>query len=933
MSIRIRSILIIVITSVIIITFSVFTGIIIVRNSIDRAQEADLMLVSDIADHFLSSEIQLLKMTGERAADYLVTYDESEWNEVLLRLSSRYQQFMGISVLDKTDGVLISTGELPPQAEVISDRYISQAFQGHSRISSSVPIDDESVAFYMAVPVPGYEGRILAFTLHGMFFSEMVSTFKIWDSGHIFVDDAEGTILANIRPEWVNGRMNFIKRAETDPGYDDIAHVLRRAIAGEAGTARFSISDIPRICAFRPITGSEEGWFLGIIAPLPESPYRTVDQGLLVAGSISIFLSILVAIIVSRFIKKPFDEVATLKEEAETHSKFKSDFIANMSHEIRTPMNVILGITEILVHDESLTDNVSDGLSRIYSSGDMLLCIINDILDLSKIEAGKLELYLADYETASLINDTAVLNYMRNESKPVKFEISVDENIPSVLYGDELRIKQILNNLLSNAFKYTDKGEVKLIFDIEYNKKQNENSDSSQSQDGNDKQNVTLIITVSDTGQGMTKDQLNIMFDEFTQFNFEANRTREGTGLGMSITRNLVKLMDGEISVTSEPGKGTEFIVRLPQLHEGSEVLGSELAENLQKFNKFELHRLNKSNVVFELMPYGKVLVVDDMESNLYVTKGLMNPYELTVETVNSGFKAIDKIKDGNEYDIIFMDHMMPKMDGMEATKIIREMGYTGTIVALTANALIGQMDVFLENGFDDFISKPVDVRYLNAVLKKYIQEKQPEEVLEAVRKKMHESKRSLLHEPVKQEITPQLVEFFILDADIAIGKIDAFIKKGEDCDEEDVKSFTISTHSMKNALSHVGEKDLSEFAKKLEQAGWSNDREVMKEAPAFVAKLKAVVEKLTPKDAGDEDASVTDEDYTDLKEKLLIVKQSLETFDNKTAKETINELREKKWPGRLNKLMGEMSEQLLSGNPKEVIYIADLINDLCDNR
>jgi len=192
---------------------------------------------------------------------------------------------------------------------------------------------------------------------------------------------------------------------------------------------------------------------------------------------------------------------------------------------------------------------------------------------------------------------------------------------------------------------------------------------------------------------------------------------------------------------------------------------------------------------------------------------------------------------------------------------------------------------------------------------------------------------KSKLHEPIRQELSPQFIEFFILDADIAVGKLDAFIKKDGDYNEEDVKAFTISVHSMKNALAHVGENELSEFAKKLEQAGWSNDRETMSEAPDFVEKLKAVVVKLSPKDDENQDIDVTDEDYSYLREKLIVVKQAIEIYDNKAAKDTINELRSKKWPGRLKTLMGEMSEQLLSGNPKEVTYIADLISDICGNR
>jgi FOG: CheY-like receiver len=234
----------------------------------------------------------------------------------------------------------------------------------------------------------------------------------------------------------------------------------------------------------------------------------------------------------------------------------------------------------------------------------------------------------------------------------------------------------------------------------------------------------------------MTNEQMHKLFDEYTRFNLEANRTVEGTGLGMNITRQLVRMMNGEISVESEPGKGSVFTVRLPQKIVGSGVLGKESAEKVKQFNTGRTAQTNNApQFVREYMPYGRVLIVDDVESNLYVARGLMAPYGLSIEIATSGPETIEKIKGGATYDIIFMDHFMPQMDGMEATKIIRDLGYTHPIIALTANALAGQAEMFLENGFDGFISKPIDIRQLNASLNKFIRDKYPPEVVETARR------------------------------------------------------------------------------------------------------------------------------------------------------------------------------------------------------
>jgi PAS domain S-box-containing protein len=394
-------------------------------------------------------------------------------------------------------------------------------------------------------------------------------------------------------------------------------------------------------------------------------------------------------------------------EIAEESNLAKSKFLARVSHEVRTPMNAILGITEIQLQNDNLPHGTQEALDKIYNSGYLLLNIINDILDLSKIEAGKMEIAPVKYDVPSLINDTVHLNAMLFDSKPIELKLNVAENIPAMLFGDEIRIKQILNNLLSNAFKYTDEGKVDFSVFIE----RREETDM-----------LTVAFRVADTGKGMSEEQMNRLFDEYTRFNTETNRATEGTGLGMAITKHLVDLMNGEIFVESEPGKGSAFTVKIPQKDLGAGVLSKEELANLRDFRLGRAMQMKKApQIVREYMPQGKVLIVDDVETNLYVAKGLLTPYGLSVETAVSGLEAIQKVKAGAAYDIIFMDHFMPVMDGIEAAKRIRAMGYSGAIVALTANALTGQAEMFMENGFDEFISKPIDIRQLNAVLNKLI--------------------------------------------------------------------------------------------------------------------------------------------------------------------------------------------------------------------
>jgi CheY-like chemotaxis protein len=294
-------------------------------------------------------------------------------------------------------------------------------------------------------------------------------------------------------------------------------------------------------------------------------------------------------------------------------------------------------------------------------------------------------------------------------------------------------------------------------------------ADTSAENDGK----MLLMVSVSDTGQGMTKEQVEKLFDEYARFNQQANSATEGTGLGMNITRNLVELMGGSITVESKPSIGSAFTVHLPQDLVSTDILGKEVVENLKQFRTCSRVQMRKVKITREPMPYGKILIVDDVETNIYVTKGLLMPYRLAMDSADSGFAAIEKIKSGNTYDVVFMDHMMPQMDGVEATKRLRDMGYKSTIVALTANAVAGQAGMFLENGFDDFISKPIDLRQMNTVLNKFIRDKQSPDAIESARQEALFEKSNGKSKHVQKaqvKVKKSVADIRIADLDIAKG-------------------------------------------------------------------------------------------------------------------------------------------------------------------
>ncbi|MCL2168956.1 MAG: ATP-binding protein [Defluviitaleaceae bacterium] len=522
---------------------------------------------------------------------------------------------------------------------------------------------------------------------------------------------------------------------------------------------------------------------------------------------------------------------------AEESNRAKSRFLARMSHEIRTPITSILGISEISLRSPNLHADMEEPFGRIFNSATSLLHIINDILDLSKIEAGEAELEQNEYELASTIMNVSHLHLSFLQDKDVEFRLCVGEQLPTCLIGDHLRIEQIITNLLSNAFKYTMAGHVSLEF------KHQICTDDGQ---------IDLIISVTDTGVGMTKEQLELIYHDYTRFyDSHAMPGVMGTGLGMPIVHSLVNLMGGKITLESEMGIGTTVTVKIPQKVKDKAALGQEAATKLQKFEYIESTVSKVTQIEHESMSYGKVLVVDDVDANLYVASGLLQLYDIEVDTCSSGHAAAHKIREGNVYDIIFMDYMMPGLDGVETMGILREMGYDLPIVALTANAMIGAAEEFIEKGFDGFLSKPIQTKRLDAILKKYIRDKQLPEVIAAASIEQKKARRPIKVNLNEFKCDSHLIEK--LQGDFIKSQRNTFVDISRDIEAKNFLDAELKAHSLKGFAGLISEVSLVAAAEYVEMALRSRqvpDDEIMSDLKSELSYVLAKIDISPPQPA-----------------------------------------------------------------------------------
>ena len=518
--------------------------------------------------------------------------------------------------------------------------------------------------------------------------------------------------------------------------------------------------------------------------------------------------------------------------EARQAAKSKSDFLSNMSHEIRTPINAVLGMNEMILR-ESTEDNVKEYAVNVESSGRMLLSLINDILDFSKIESGKMEIVPVEYQLSSVLNDLINMVQPKAVQKGLKLNVEVDGDIPNYLYGDEVRIRQVVTNLLSNAVKYTDSGTVTLKVNF-WRRTDDE---------------IQLCFDICDTGRGIKPEDQEKLFQSFRRVDQQNNRNIEGTGLGLAITKSFVDMMWGTLKVSSVYGEGSTFTATIPQ-----KVVRTEAIGDFKKQVEQSVQARDSYKESFKA-PDAKILVVDDNGMNLTVVKGLLKLTDVQIDTAMSGMECLQKLRE-KEYHILLLDHMMPKMDGVETLKCIREEGLAKDIpvIALTANAVSGAREMYMDYGFQDYLSKPIVGKALEKALIHWLPqelltltEKEDEEISEETENAIMAESETVVGGHVEQndvetipseldketammyccnseEMYRELLNSYYRQREKWITSLTAYVE------QEDWENYRILVHSMKSNSMTIGAKNFSEEARKHEFAVKEGNYELPKQ-------------------------------------------------------------------------------------------------------
>lgn len=606
--------------------------------------------------------------------------------------------------------------------------------------------------------------------------------------------------------------------------------------------------------------------------------------------------------------------------QTEDANRAKTNFVSNMSHEIRTPMNSIVGITEILLRSRH-SPKEQEYLLNIQSSGRVLLTIINDVLDCSKMEAGKMQLFDEPYDTCSLFHDLRISMENRIGHSGLELIYDIDQDIPCKLKGDMGRIRQVIINLVNNAIKYTEKGSVR--FSVHVRQK---NTDK-----------VMLYYEVADTGIGIRKEDQKILFDAFQRVEMDRNRYVEGTGLGLTISQNLVNMMGGVIEVESEYGKGSRFFFTIEQtIIDPTPV--SAVNYNGQKDNVTE----KEAECLF-IAPEAHILLVDDNELNLVVAKELLKPLRMQIDTAENGLQAVKMVR-GSQYDLVLMDHMMPVMDGIEAAKAIRALPEDKyqklPIIALTANAMVDARKEFLNAGMNGFVAKPIDFARICNQLKLWL----PKDLVRDVPKE--EAKKLLADDLSDREIQPEdpqmgfsfeegvkhcgskaalmkTIRIFYRTIDSKADKIEQCLKEGL------ISDYVIEIHALKSSALLIGAVPLSEAAKELEDYGKQGKTEVLEEkTPDVLTLYRDLKNILRPYAEKEEDAK---KEFSDGEwiTALQQIHQCIEQFDLDGVDQIMEQLEEYQVPECIRESMDQLRVYVADVSMEEIMELTDTMTGL----
>ena len=809
------------------------------------AAEDTLVPIARIAARLLSSEIGRIGEEARYIAGQVGTAG-GDPGDVLVQQIARNHPFVSFSVVDR-ESVTLHVGDpdtKPTGYAWISD-YARRARAGETVVASTSHTPGGGLVMRVWTPIDSQ--TVLVATLPGLHLSEFTVPYTIWDAGIIFVTDGQGTYVAGNRyHDRITERRNYIELNKMYDGHQRMSELHRLVIGTDRGFQGIEFSGRQMFSVFHQVPGTDN-WSVIIIAPLTEKPFFHGRETLFVSVAIIIILGSIAAVSTANVIAAPYEKMRELKRVAETASNSKTQFLASMSHEIRTPLSAIIGLSEIELANTKLWGDSFANIEKIYSAGTTMLGIINDLLDMSRIEAGKLILTPVVYDVPNMINDTIQLNIVRLGGKPVLFRLNVDEDVPVKLRGDELKVKQIFSNLLSNAFKYTETGSVEWCVLC--------------AREGG---RIRITSTIRDTGIGIRREDFPKLFCDYSKIDARANYYVEGTGLGLSITKKLAELMGGSVTLESSYLQGSSFTVEFFQESAGDEVIGRDTATNLSQFRYSAQRQVQNQGLIRANMSYATVLVVDDVPSNLDIAEKMLEPYRIKVETAGSGGEAIALVRAGEKrYDAIFMDHVMPGVNGIQAAKAIRgeidsDYARTVPIIALTANTLTGNDALYLENGFQAFLSKPIDILRLDQVLNQWVRDREKEGNLPPEPEQSDDDKIAekvvgfLARHSVPGLNLASGVAYLQNDIDSYISVLRSFVRHTPGkignaiATVGDPARYRIAAHSLKGSSKSIGAARLGEMAEKLEKAAASGNHGYIRDNnPAFVETAEKLVDDI----------------------------------------------------------------------------------------